>query len=292
MTLRTLPLIIGLVLLLSMSPARAEDDKPSVYAVVYPLAYFAERLAGDAAEVVFPVPADTDPAFWRPSIAEIAAFQRADLILLNGADYAQWVANTSLPRSALIDTSRSLTDRFIATESVTHSHGADGEHSHTGRATTLWLDFDQAAVQARAVADALGRVLPEPPTDRLAELEADLADLDARARALPDGLRLIASHPRYQYLARRYDLTIESLEWDAGTTPDADDWAELDELLADFPADAFLWEAEPTSEAAQGLAERGLTGVVFETGANRPADGDFLSLMRANLDELEQVLTP
>ena len=38
----------------------------NVYAVNYPLAYFAERLGGDDVEVVLPVPAGEDPAFWAP----------------------------------------------------------------------------------------------------------------------------------------------------------------------------------------------------------------------------------
>ena len=50
-------------------------------------------------------------------------------------------------RSRLVDTSRAIADRFIATETVTHSHGSDGEHSHTGTATYIWLDFDMAATR-------------------------------------------------------------------------------------------------------------------------------------------------
>ena len=37
-----------------------------VFVVNTPLAYFAQRIGGDAVEVVFPAPADVDPAFWSP----------------------------------------------------------------------------------------------------------------------------------------------------------------------------------------------------------------------------------
>ncbi|KPK50972.1 MAG: hypothetical protein AMJ63_13415, partial [Myxococcales bacterium SG8_38_1] len=67
-----------------------------VYAVNYPLQYFAQRIAGEFAEVVMPVPPDMDPAFWQPDAAIIGDFQRADLILLNGAGYAKWVSRVSL----------------------------------------------------------------------------------------------------------------------------------------------------------------------------------------------------
>ena len=70
---------------LQLTPAQA-DQVLSVYTVNYPLAYFAERIAGDQARVVFPAPSDVDPAFWQPDRETIRTYQQADLILLNGAD--------------------------------------------------------------------------------------------------------------------------------------------------------------------------------------------------------------
>ena len=58
----------------------------SVYTVNYPLQYLAERIGGDLVEVIFPAPDDVDPAYWAPSPEEIAGYQQADLILLNGMD--------------------------------------------------------------------------------------------------------------------------------------------------------------------------------------------------------------
>ena len=64
---------------------------PRVYTVNYPLAYFAERIAGGSVKVVFPVPPDVDPAIWSPDAETIADYQQADLVLLNGAGYAGWL---------------------------------------------------------------------------------------------------------------------------------------------------------------------------------------------------------
>jgi zinc transport system substrate-binding protein len=131
--------------------------------------------------VVFPVPPDRDPAFWRPPIAVIAEYQAADLMLLNGADYAAWTQKASLPRAELVDTSRAFADQLIVTENaITHSHRPEGEHSHAATASITWLDFRQATQQARAIADALKRRLPE----RAAALEAGMATLEADLLAL------------------------------------------------------------------------------------------------------------
>lgn len=276
--------------------AAAADEKLTVYAVNAPLAYFAERLAGDQAEVVMPVPPGRDPAFWRPSITDIAAVQSADLILLNGAGYAQWTTKASLPRAKLVDSARTFADAFIVTETITHSHGPEGAHSHQGIASHTWLDFAQAAQQAEAVANALSRRLPderESIAAALTTLKADLAALDERARSLGerlDGVTLIDSHPRYQYFARAYGLAIASLDWEAGETPSPEQWATFDALVTESGARALIWEGQPSEEAAAALAERGLAGSVFATGANRgPGDQGFVALMQRNLDDLDRV---
>ena len=72
-------------------PETADDIH--LFTVNYPLAYFAERILAGTGAVSFPAPSDVDPAYWSPSPDVIAAYQEADLILLNGAGYAGWVAS-------------------------------------------------------------------------------------------------------------------------------------------------------------------------------------------------------
>jgi zinc transport system substrate-binding protein len=270
----------------------------TVYTDSYPIAYFAERIAGETAEIVFPVPPDRDPAFWRPSIAEIGEFQAADLVLLNGAGFADWTTRTSLPPGRTVDTSRGFADRFIVTEGVTHSHGPEGEHSHTATAAFTWLDLMLAAEQARAVALALTRRLPDQAQAIEAgrnALIADLAGLDEIARALPDpapGTVIIASHPRYQYFARAYGLEISSVQWDFRETPDAAAWAEFDALAAGGERVVMIWEAVPTPETLNALETRGVAVAVLPTLANRPPDADFLEAFATGLEQLHEALAP
>ena len=88
MTYRIFTGIVAISLLLTGSLAMAEE-KLSIYTVNYPLQYFAQRIAGEQAEVTLPLPPAIDPAFWQPDVASIAGFQQADIILLNGAGYAK-----------------------------------------------------------------------------------------------------------------------------------------------------------------------------------------------------------
>ena len=261
----------------------------------YPLQYFAGRIGGGQVNVVFPAPADVDPAFWAPDVDDIASFQAADLIFLNGATYAKWLKTASLPKSRLIDTSRRFKADFIAVEDTgTHSHGPAGEHSHGGTAFTTWLDFRQAVQHAQAVTERLSRLLPvhrESFEERYAEPVRDLTHLADQLRAIAEraaGRPLLASHPVYQYLGRRYGLDLESVMWEPDGAPDDGQWRELQSIQEGRAADWMLWAGDPLAAVLQRLEAPGVRSLVFDPCGNKPGEGDFLSVMRQNLGALRQ----
>lgn len=286
--------IIGLVLLLAwVAPAAAE--RVTIYTVNHPLQYFAERIAGEHAEVVFPAPDDVDPAFWKPDAETIGAYQRADLILLNGADYAKWVGQVSLPRRRLVDTSAAFADQFIKTDTgVTHSHGTGDEHAHAGTAFTTWLDQRQAVLQADAIKQALIKERPQSKAEferNFAALERDLRELGTQLNKIVadgKGRALLASHPVYQYLARAYDMDLHSVLWEPDRFPDEVQWKELGKLAAATDAKWMIWEGEPLAESVTRLGQMGIGSLVFDPCGNRPEQGDFLSVMRTNLAQLQR----
>ena len=286
-------LIFSFLLLATVAASAAE--KITVYTVNYPLAYFAERIGGNLVDVVFPLPSDVDPAFWEPNAKDIAEFQQADLILLNGAGYAKWLKRASLPRRKLVNTSAVFEHDYInVTESVTHQHGPGGDHSHTGTAFTTWLDFNQAIMQAKAILSALEKHDAEHAEDfrkNFSLLEAELAELDKTIRNLvahdPDKL-LVASHPVYQYFARRYEIKLKSVMWEPDVVPDQNQWYELQQMLNSHDARWLIWEGEPDQQSIVRLRAMGINSLVFDPGANLPLQGDFMRLMKSNVTALEK----
>jgi zinc transport system substrate-binding protein len=268
----------------------------SIYTVNYPLAYFAERIGGELVEVTFPAPADIDPAYWNPGPEEIAAYQQADLILLNGATYAKWVERASLPASRTVDTGAGFADRWIELEEGTvHSHGLEGEHSHTGWAFTTWLDPGLAMTQAEAVAEAIERQRPASTAEiqsSLAALQADWQELDRSLAAAAEqiaGRPLLFSHPVYQYFERRYGLDSRSLHWEPDEMPAESQWQELESWLVERPVEWMIWESRPLAEIEQRLAELGIQTAVFDPCGNVPESGDLLAVMRRNVEEMERI---
>ena len=196
----------------------------------------------------------------------------------------------------MVDTSAAFHDRFIEIEDpTTHSHGPEGDHAHGGTAFTTWLDPSLAIAHAEAIAAALKALVPAETAaieQNLAALRKDLESIDAalmEAVAENNGPPLLGSHPVYQYLARAYGLNLKQLHWEPDEMPSAGEWQRLDALLRDHKAKWMIWEAPPSAEFASELAKRGIRSAVFYTVNNVPETGDFLTVMRENVERLKPV---
>jgi zinc transport system substrate-binding protein len=239
-----------------------------------------------------------DPAFWEPDDEMVRQYQKADLIILNGAGYAKWTRKVSLPMLRMVDTSRAFKDDLVHIQTnVTHSHGPGGDHSHGGTAFTTWLDFSQAALQAEEIYKALVRKLPAQKqnlTKNFEALKRDLLELDKQMVAIGDRLAqapLFASHPIYQYLARRYSMNIRMMMWEPDEDPGVNAWNHLQEISKEHPSKWMIWEGDPLTESAQQLKALGINSLVFAPCMNRPKTGDFIGIMRRNIENLQSVFT-
>ena len=172
----------------SSEAAKSAGQQPVVYTTFYPTTYFAQRIGGDSVKVVCPCPADADPAFWMPDEKTVAAYQRADLIIVNGASFEKGRAKVTLPESRIVETAKPLTDELIVLEeAVTHTHGPEGEHSHEGIDGHTWLDPINARIQAGEIRNALVERFPDHAEEfeqGYAGLVRDLDALDVRLKAL------------------------------------------------------------------------------------------------------------
>ncbi|MGI9291123.1 MAG: metal ABC transporter substrate-binding protein [Gammaproteobacteria bacterium] len=276
--------------------ARVSDSENlpiKVVTVNYPLAYFAERIGGEMIEAAYPGPQNIDPVYWQPDTSTILAYQKADLIVLNGAGYAGWTKQVSLPVNKQLDTSDAFTNLLIPiTDNVVHTHGPGGEHVHDDLAATVWLDPELAKLQATSIHDTLITLLPDKAEIMDANLIAladDLWTLDeelARAFKYRNRDQVIYSHPVYQYLDRRYDLDGMTLHWEPDEIPSEEGFAKL----ADKQGAVMIWEAEPLPEMITRIEAMGISIAVFKTSATTPDSGDYLSVMQANLQRLKPAL--
>ena len=167
-----------------------------------------------------------------------------------------------------------------------------GKHEHKGTAFTTWIDLSLAAQQARAVMEALSRKRPELKltfqknydtlANDLQSLDLDIQEIVSKNQRQP----LIASHPVYQYFTRRYVLNVRSVHWEPDAAPSQRQWSELKGMLKSHPARWMIWEGEPIQETVKKLRSMGVESIVFDPCGNVPGKGDFMSVMRENVENL------
>ena len=276
-----------------ISPVKKLD----VFVVNYPLAFLAQRIGGDLVEVNFPVPADDDPAYWEPDEDDVVRLQSADVVFLNGADYAKWTLRTSLPWSRTVITTRDIEDQIIEVpNAVTHAHGPEGEHSHAGLASETWVDPQIAISQAQVIKEELQNLLADSSEvieENFVALRKELLRVEEEFRTefARSTLPWTASYPAFRYLGRRYDLNLQTMNWDPSEFPSDEQWDEFDKLIAGSESTLMLWTEEPLPATLERLEQRAVRVVVFRLAAHRAGSSDYLEVMRQNLSNIEAAVS-
>ncbi|MCR9234659.1 MAG: metal ABC transporter substrate-binding protein [bacterium] len=273
------------------------DAPPVVVVVNYPLEFIVDSLAGSEVKVLNPVPSGADPETWIPDDEVTETIQRADLIITNGADFADWVKKLSLPRSKVLRTSLSLKDALVTVPDFeVHSHGTGGAHSHAGTVAFFWLDPNLMYRQAEAIAQRLVNLNSadeQQIESRLLKFKEALAPLNQQLdqmKADYSGRHWFSRRPVYQYLARRCGWEMFHLHWKPGAAPTESEWVQMQTLQKEHQISGVLWERSPGKNLREKLDEQGLNSFVLNPLTTKPAKGDYLSVMQEQLSQLAQFL--
>ena len=273
-----------------------EQAVPTVFVSNYPLEYFVQRIAGDKVDIVSYYKQVDEPTAWEPGEEEINALQQADLVLLNGASFEPWSMMLSLPQSKLVITTSAVADQLLEEkQTVSHSHGPEGEHEHAISAYTTWLNLELANAQAKAVLEALSRLQPENQDAYKANFNAlskQLMAMDEMMKGAAQSwqdTRVVYSQPIYQYLQDAYGIKGSSLQWAANSIPDKKQWHDFRHEQSHHRFKYMIWESPPSSEIVEELKSRGVDTIIFDPCIFPPRSGDFMSAMEANIQNLQNL---
>lgn len=284
--------------------AGASDDRPQVVTGFYALEYVAERVAGDRAQVSSLTSPGQEPHDAELTVSQTAQVVEADVLV--HLSRFQPVVDEAVAQSE----SRHVVDVAEAADLVaSEEHGAH-EAEHAGESEDhaqemgepdphFWLDPTRLAAVAEEVTGALVAADPEGEKTyraNLRELQDELTSLDREmAAGLSDCERdtVVVSHNAFQYLALRYDLDFHSI---AGLSPGAEPSPahvlELQELIEDEGLTTVFSETLSSAQMSETLAQDlGLRAAVLdpiEGLSDETADEDYLSLMRRNLEALQE----
>ena len=302
--MRSIIIFSSLLFYLGCSPSKQDknNSKPSESDVIvtsfYPTTYFAERISGGLVPVVCLLPEDEDPIYWKPSSNAIVQFQAASLVILNGAEFEKWPNFVSLPLSKTIESVNLPPEELVKYEdSISHRHGPSGEHSHEGIDGHTWLDPIMAKLQSKTILEGMKRIWPvhgEAFEQNFNSLSADLDELNKRFESFQN-VKLLASHPAYNYLSKRYGWDIINFDFDPSESLDENQIKALQAALEKKDRNIMLWEEMPIDSIRDNLDNQfAIKSIEFSPcesmTASDLADGkDYLKVMLMNLDALEKL---
>lgn len=297
--------LLSLIILCGCQKEPRQENKispgkqtPVVVVVNYPLEFIVESLVGPDIKIINPVPPGADPETWLPKDAMIQTIQGADLIITNGADFADWVKKLSLPRSKVLRTSLYLKDSLInVPDFEVHSHGTGGAHSHAGTVAFFWLDPALMIRQAEVIAKKLVLLFPQEKESVSANLEKLRDSLEPLSEKLDQlkaqfpGLHWFSQRPVFQYLTQYSGWTVHHLHWKKNFEPDKSAWNKLKTAQEQHQISLMMWEQQPEEKLIKELQQRGVASIAIDPLTVKPAQGDYVSEMQRQLNQLEQFLT-
>lgn len=269
------------------------EERPVIVASFYPLAFAAERVAGERADVEDLTPPGVEPHDLELSPRQVALLHRADLVVYVGAGFQpaleDVIGDLTVPKIDVLD----AVDVLGPAEPSDEHHDHEDAHAE-GVDPHIWLDPQRMQDIAAALADHLGQV--DPAYRRVYERNAGelvdaLRDLDAEiARGLDtcETRALVVSHEAFGYLAERYELDQVGI---AGLDPESEPsprrLAEAVAFARAADVRTIFFERLVSPAVAETVArEVGARTAVLDPLESAPPSGDYLDAMRANLKAL------
>ncbi|MGX5209680.1 metal ABC transporter substrate-binding protein [Streptomyces violaceus] len=293
----------------SDSAATGNTEKFDVVASFYPMAFLAEQIGGDHANVT----SLTEPG-QEPHDLEISTQQRAQL---EEADAALFLKGLQPAVDEAVSQTGIKTKIDAAGLTTLEDHGST-EHEHEGeeghaeekghaeeeehaRDPHIWLD----PVKYAEVAEGVGKAFEKADPDHAADYKKNTAALVKKLNGLngefENGLKdtktkvFFTNHAAFGYLAERYGLTQEAI---SGLDPESEpSGARVKELQQEAKADGVttvFYETLVSDKTAKTLAK----DAKLKTDVLDPLEGitdksrgdDYFQVMEANLKALQAAL--
>jgi len=288
-----------------------DTEQLSIATSFYPLQFALERIVGDLGTVTN-IGAGKEPHDFQPSTQNILALQKADMVVLQGADFEPWgddviarleadgvpvviaTANIELHEAGHHhdEAGHEEQEHDGEHEEESNEHGHEDEHEHGAYDPHTWLDPVLFGEMVQHMADEIAVVDPDNANEYRANastLQSELAVLDAEYKNTLVNCELdevITSHDAFSYVAERYEFEVHSIAGlSTQDTPSATILAELKEE-AEEGIGAILLEENSITAYGETLArETGLQTLSINPIAYIvPTGEDYVTLMRSNLN--------
>ncbi|WP_273832395.1 metal ABC transporter solute-binding protein, Zn/Mn family [Guptibacillus sedimenti] len=298
----------------------SEEKKLSIYTTLFPIEDFTRKIGGEHVEVVSILPPGSDAHTYEPTTQTMIKIAKADAFIYNGLgmeSYAEAIAD-SVGDVEIVEASSGIkTLEHSEENNEEHAEHSEEEHEHEEHSEEehsdehhhgdedphVWLDPNKAIEMAENIKETLIKLHPDAKEDfeaNFQKVKNDLTTLDKEFASLVDSKdhpEMIVSHAAYGYWENRYgihQIAISGLS--PSNEPSQKALEEIIHTAKEKELDYVLFEQNVTPKVAKSLqSEIGAKAlrlhnlsVLTEEDINNKED--YFSLMRRNLDTLDQAL--
>jgi len=299
--------------------SKTDSEKITVVTTLFPMYDFAKNIGQDKVDVTLLLPPGVEAHAYEPKPSDITKINEADIFVYTGEFMEPWahdIIEGANKNAEIVDASAGI--ELMKEEGEEHEHEHEGEanheeagqhedehgHHHGGVDPHIWLDFENAKIMAKNIADALEKADPQNTIfyqNNLKAYQAKLATLDQNYRNTLTTCKtktiIYGGHYAFGYMAKRYGLNYVATQ---GFSPDSEPTAkDLISLTEQIKKDniGFIFYEELTSpKIAETLSRETSAKMLLLNGAHNLAKEDYeagatyISLMEGNLKNLAEGL--
>jgi zinc transport system substrate-binding protein len=288
-------------------------DTLTIYTTVFPLQYFAARIAGEHAEVHTIYPPGADEHSFEPSQKDMIALAESDLFFYIGLGLEGFVnkAKSTLENEnvQMIAAARNIhpenSQESGHEEHEEHEEQEENEdaHNHGDVDPHVWLDPIYAKELAKSIKDALSKQKPDLSTEfdqNYNVLIGELDKLDQNFKETASNAKLnkiIVSHAAFGYWESRYGIEQISIAgMSTSSEPTQKDMEKIIATINKYNIHYILVEQNVTSKLAETIAAETDAELLKVHNLSTLTDKDiknketYFTLMEQNLKTLEKAM--
>lgn len=218
-------LYLSLILLFALSCNIVNENRPTITVSIEPQRYFVEQIVGDKFRVNTIVPAGTSPETYDPTPSQMIELGKSTLYFKVGYLGFENAWGKNLEENNVDVDVINCSNNINLIEGENHSIeiGENDEHeghNHQGVDPHIWSSPKSALIMAENMLNALVVADEENQKqyrENFKKLETKIKDIDQKIRELLENAPVksfIIYHPALGYLARDYNLTQYSIEFE------------------------------------------------------------------------------
>jgi len=267
---------------------KTDNSKLQVISSFNPLYEFSQNVGQENVDSFLLVPIGVEPHDWEPTVKDVQRMQNADLIIINGIGFENWVDDLEETgySGVIVDTSDGI---LIKTHKEEHNHDEGDPH--------IWLNPVYAKIQVQNIANAFSN--SDPANEQYYQSNAakyikelDLLNSKIRIELSDCKNDFIAFHDAFSYFADEYHLNQHTII--SSNDPHGEATAKtLEHIISTakkLNINVIFAEESVDTRTSKIIANEIGGKVLVLSPLEVVSDGNYISRMNENLENLKEAL--